>query len=416
MWKHAPLFHSTLLLIRGSFLILLSKIIIQIAVCDAAYSCNGTLSIDADYVIEYNKASSRNVFYIESPQYPNNYPSDTKCNYVISVPHSFRVKISFLSFHVEEPFKDGSCIFDKLSISTSDASKDFCGEQNDNLNNLIFILDDPEILMRFESDDLQQFSGFKMQILFYSDSQMINLNFSLNSNVTQGQIISPNYALNYPLLPENIGLQISLSVDPSYCIMVTYTTLNKLLPQATTEQTAVEQVGNTSFKTDRQNVCYLSLNYSSLKDDTVTTVSHTICSHNNGESFNILDNYFKLFVNYQLIDDKLPEHQLSTSSNNQLPSFAIAYSIYRNESCESSQGKQFDLSQVGLWFLVSLSSLLAIGFFVSNGGLKHCRENRLCCYTHKPRVGSRRSSAVGGTLGNTPKSTRRPHAYITTDC
>ena len=415
-----------LLLLRESFwFFLFFELLSTLALYDCAYLCNETISLDtavaasADYSAQsLQVASSQSVFHIDSPQYPNDYPSDTRCGYVILVPQSFRVKISFLSFHVEEPFKDGSCVFDKLTISTSTVSKDFCGQQNDNLHNLIFILDDPEINLKFESDDLKQFSGFRMEISFYSELQTISLSLSLQPNASNGQIYSPNYALSYPFLPENLDLQISLSADTSYCIIMTYSTLNDLSTEKVTDDPFDVEADNSSAKNGNQNMCYLSLNYSSLEvDDIVRTISKKLCSSNNGETFNILDNSFNLFLNYQLVNEgnqTNSQTQLSTNLR-KLPSFSVFYNLYQNESCSNSQADEFDLSQVGLWFLVSLSSIVAIGFFVSHGGLKHCRENRVCCYTHKHRVGSRRNSAAGGTQVNTPKSTRRPRAYLTPD-
>lgn len=91
---------------------------------------------------------------IESPNHPNNYPSNINCAWKIKAPLGNKVHIDFDAFSMESgpdySSEDQKCRFDYLKISTSDESQHneaesfgpFCSEMPGNItinNNLVEI-------------------------------------------------------------------------------------------------------------------------------------------------------------------------------------------------------------------------------------------------------------------------------------
>jgi cubilin len=52
---------------------------------------------------------------IESPNFPNPYPHNRNCSWIISAPPGNKINITFTHFELESPF-EGNCSYDFLEV------------------------------------------------------------------------------------------------------------------------------------------------------------------------------------------------------------------------------------------------------------------------------------------------------------
>uniref|UniRef100_A0A914W291 Metalloendopeptidase n=1 Tax=Plectus sambesii TaxID=2011161 RepID=A0A914W291_9BILA len=102
---------------------------------------------------------------IESPHYPENYPPDGRCTWLITVEEGFQVAIKFDLFSLE-PHKD--CIYDRLEVYEVHPSGDsnrlgkLCGQ---NTPENVKTLTSNQMRLEFYSDNSVQKSGFSLQFI-----------------------------------------------------------------------------------------------------------------------------------------------------------------------------------------------------------------------------------------------------------
>ena len=100
---------------------------------------------------------------ITSPNYPNKYPNNANCRYLIrnSNPRA-RITINFLAFRLES-----SCIYDRIKIYDGESTSanqlgslnGYCGTS---LQNRIFKSSGNALLITFTTDGSVTFSGFQI--------------------------------------------------------------------------------------------------------------------------------------------------------------------------------------------------------------------------------------------------------------
>uniref|UniRef100_T1JEI6 Oxysterol-binding protein n=1 Tax=Strigamia maritima TaxID=126957 RepID=T1JEI6_STRMM len=103
---------------------------------------------------------------ITTPKYPNNYPSDSKCIWLITAPHGKKVRLNFSHFDLEErQIKSGRCEWDYVEIREQDlyngnkyCSKELLNSKITSSNNVAAVL--------FKSE-FGSHTGFKLQIEFF---------------------------------------------------------------------------------------------------------------------------------------------------------------------------------------------------------------------------------------------------------
>ncbi|XP_062433243.1 embryonic protein UVS.2-like [Rhea pennata] len=101
---------------------------------------------------------------ITSPNYPNKYPKNQACFWIISSPVGYKISLKMLSFELED---DDSCIYDYLLIHdgsrpSSPAVGPYCGTKKV----ADFTSTGNFVLVEFHSDIAWEFSGFKMNYTF----------------------------------------------------------------------------------------------------------------------------------------------------------------------------------------------------------------------------------------------------------
>ena len=100
---------------------------------------------------------------LTSPNYPNNYPSDTTCRWIITVPEGHQVKVNFQAFDLETCFISSTCTCDHVEIRDgSDKSSyelaEFCGGRTPGVAS---ILSSGRVMwIEFKSDRLTRHKGF----------------------------------------------------------------------------------------------------------------------------------------------------------------------------------------------------------------------------------------------------------------
>ncbi|OCT83755.1 embryonic protein UVS.2-like [Xenopus laevis] len=101
---------------------------------------------------------------ITSPGYPNAYPPNSNCSYIITAPPSHKVSLSMTSFYTEF---SSTCKYDYLSVYDGNSSKNpllntFCGP----LFSLSATSTGPNMFLRFISDKSVQVTGFLLSYSF----------------------------------------------------------------------------------------------------------------------------------------------------------------------------------------------------------------------------------------------------------
>ena len=90
-----------------------------------------------------------------SPNYPSNYPTYRRQNYHIAVESGSKIKLSFITFSLEQHSR---CGYDYLQIKEKDGSvsRKLCGTTNPG----DFISQDNELMIEFKSDGSVTSQGF----------------------------------------------------------------------------------------------------------------------------------------------------------------------------------------------------------------------------------------------------------------
>ncbi|XP_078342712.1 tolloid-like protein 2 [Oculina patagonica] len=145
---------------------------------------------------------------LTSPGYPNNYPGNMDCEYLIPIPHGMALKITFGEFHMEY---DSSCKFDYLKI-TNERRKSFgiyCGGPY--RKNATADANGNYAKLKFHSDSDLQKRGF---LLYFSTFPLPGCGSVINNTLT-----SPNYPNNYP---NNMDCKYSLHLRPGMAVYMNF--------------------------------------------------------------------------------------------------------------------------------------------------------------------------------------------------
>ena len=141
---------------------------------------------------------------ITTENFPQNYPSDSKCFYRIRVPQSFKIKIIFDEFDVEY---DKKCRNDFMAITDKENQpwncsfcQRLCGEKSEDIviiksdgtkeimektNELV--IDSNSIYVHLISDEEDEFQGFQIKYEAIYDPSVLNSSpqFSESTGLTQ---------------------------------------------------------------------------------------------------------------------------------------------------------------------------------------------------------------------------------------
>lgn len=107
---------------------------------------------------------------IQSPNYPENYPVDVLCQWVIQLPPQYRIRLEFIDFQLE---KSTSCQYDFLLVmdgtpSSPTALGTFCGNSSrslvDSKTNIMTVV--------FKSDTTKTKKGF--EVYWYAQPAIID--------------------------------------------------------------------------------------------------------------------------------------------------------------------------------------------------------------------------------------------------
>ncbi|XP_054441072.1 mannan-binding lectin serine protease 1 isoform X2 [Pteronotus mesoamericanus] len=101
---------------------------------------------------------------IQSPGYPDSYPSDSKVTWNITVPEGFRIKLYFMHFNLESSYL---CEYDYVKVETEDQMLAiFCGSENTDTEHTpgqeVVLSPGSFMSVTFQSDfsDEERFTGF----------------------------------------------------------------------------------------------------------------------------------------------------------------------------------------------------------------------------------------------------------------
>ncbi|KAL9986774.1 hypothetical protein ACROYT_G000968 [Oculina patagonica] len=157
---------------------------------------------------------------LTSPGFPEDYPNNMDCIYLVSIPTNTRVTIVFNYFELEDQDDKGSCSFDYLQISykdkqTTDVLKTICGK-TDTTYTIPFAVE--VIVLKFHTDSKNQEKGFYLtfKLITVDTGRPVN---NCGSFVINNTLKSPGYPDNYPNdldckwevpIPQNMTMSISI--------------------------------------------------------------------------------------------------------------------------------------------------------------------------------------------------------------
>ncbi|XP_055294887.1 tolloid-like protein 2 [Sitodiplosis mosellana] len=128
---------------------------------------------------------------ITSPNYPENYPGNKDCVYIINAPRGKQIELKIEAFDLED--RTG-CIYDSLEIRNGASDKSpligtFCG--TDILPR--YVSSSNHMYLRFKSDSSDHYGGFQISY----DTARSGCG-GMFTNAQSGTISSPNYPQPYP--------------------------------------------------------------------------------------------------------------------------------------------------------------------------------------------------------------------------
>ncbi|XP_036987664.2 mannan-binding lectin serine protease 1 isoform X4 [Artibeus jamaicensis] len=113
------------------------------------------------YTVELNNMFGQ----IQSPGYPDSYPSDSRVTWNITVPEGFRIKLYFMHFNLESSYL---CEYDYVKVETEDQLLAiFCGSENTDTEHTpgqeVVLSPGSFMSITFQSDfsDEERFTGFE---------------------------------------------------------------------------------------------------------------------------------------------------------------------------------------------------------------------------------------------------------------
>ncbi|XP_076146859.1 cubilin [Alosa pseudoharengus] len=135
---------------------------------------------------------------INTPRYPENYPSNQDCSWHVMVTPGFRVFVNFQSPFQVQGFSTGCTSGDYVELRNGpDASAPPLGGRLCGANPPSFVqTTDNNLHVRFVSDGSNEGQGFKLT--FEAHSQACGGHIPLGDSDPSGYITSPNYPSNYP--------------------------------------------------------------------------------------------------------------------------------------------------------------------------------------------------------------------------
>ncbi|OQV20099.1 Cubilin [Hypsibius exemplaris] len=131
---------------------------------------------------------------IESPGFPENYPSNSRCDYQIQVPRGNKINITFSHFGMPE---GGTCLSDYLSVYDGDSNSSrrigmYCGSTPP----LPFQSTGNQVFIEFVSDSTTSGSGFRLEWTTWGCGGDILVD--RRDNAVARYITSPKYPSPYP--------------------------------------------------------------------------------------------------------------------------------------------------------------------------------------------------------------------------
>ncbi|XP_059846898.1 mannan-binding lectin serine protease 1 isoform X9 [Hypanus sabinus] len=101
---------------------------------------------------------------IQSPNYPEGYPSDTDMTWNITVPIGFRIKLYFMHFDLEPSYL---CEYDYVKVTSGDMLETFCGRESTDTEKIpgqdSVLSTDNTMTLQFKTDfsNEERFTGFE---------------------------------------------------------------------------------------------------------------------------------------------------------------------------------------------------------------------------------------------------------------
>uniref|UniRef100_A0A3Q1IGQ0 Neuropilin n=1 Tax=Anabas testudineus TaxID=64144 RepID=A0A3Q1IGQ0_ANATE len=152
---------------------------------------------------------------IESPGFPDKYPHNLECSFIIIVPSSMDVSLTFLTFDLEnDPLYDYVEIHDGNSESA-----DLLGKHCSNIAPAPIISSGPSLHIKFVSDYAHQGAGFSLRYEIFKTGSDCSRNFTSPS----GLIESPGFPDKYP---HNLECSFIIIVPSSMDVSLTFLTFD----------------------------------------------------------------------------------------------------------------------------------------------------------------------------------------------
>ncbi|XP_063985313.1 cubilin homolog [Diachasmimorpha longicaudata] len=156
---------------------------------------------------------------IESPNFPDRYPPNLNCSWIIDAPIGNKINISFSHFDLEpgNPFTENPCTFDYLNIK--EGSYDTPQTELGNLCPMEGMIIPPKIVstenqifINFRTDWESHYGGFRLEWIVTGCGGHIRKQ--------KGIVSSPGYPKSYPT---NIDCEWTIEVDYGYGIQINFT-------------------------------------------------------------------------------------------------------------------------------------------------------------------------------------------------
>ncbi|XP_011302978.1 cubilin [Fopius arisanus] len=156
---------------------------------------------------------------IESPNFPNRYPPNCNCTWIIDAPMGNKINISFSHFDLEpeNPYTDSPCKFDYLEIKEGSYGSPvtelgrFCATEGMTLPPKI-VSTENQVFITFRTDSESHFGGFRLEWVVNGCGGHIKKQ--------QGTVTSPGYPNKYPT---NIDCEWTIEVDYGYSVQINFT-------------------------------------------------------------------------------------------------------------------------------------------------------------------------------------------------
>ena len=152
---------------------------------------------------------------IESPNFPNKYPSSNNCSWIIDAPKGNTVNLTFSHFNLEAHDMSHNCTYDYLTIQEGDYDVPnekhgtYC--DSDTLPGPISSAQH-QVFLNFITDKWFEFSGFRLEWVTVGCGGQLTRPF--------GEITSPNYPNVYP---HNIECTWLIEVDYGHSVEINFT-------------------------------------------------------------------------------------------------------------------------------------------------------------------------------------------------